>query len=253
MNKLTKSVLLAAGLTLATQAAQAANNDLLLGFSGGGAGNDYMINLGNALTVVGVGGTTVVDLSADFNLTTFNSVFTGGANGVNMGVGGGTGSLNPVTFYTVARSGGAGDPATPGSTKPGNQTPSNASATALFFSQPLNGYPGLATAGGSATPLTSDLNSWTTTIQGPTGLAGQQGINPSSPISGKSVYEDLYQGTKVGSSEVYKYTGYFTFDLNGASPVLSFTPVPEPSVYGILAGGGVLVLSLRRQFSRRNA
>jgi hypothetical protein len=258
MNKLTKSAVLAVGVALVTQAAQAANNDLLLGFSGLGAGSDYVINFGQP-TSVGVGGTTVVDLSGDFSLTTFNSIFTGAGspNGVNMGVGGGTSSLNPVTFYTVARSGGAGVAATPGSTQPGNQTPSNASATAGFFNAIINAFTPLQTPPSNQTIATSDPNSWTSQILGTGGLVGQQGINPSSPIANKSVFEDLWQGTKVGTSEVYSYKGYFTFDLNGTTPVLDFTPagvaVPEPSVYGIIAGAGLLVLSLRRQFGRRSA
>src|SRR5258708_6176714 len=98
MKKLAKTAMTALAAALVSQGAQAAYNDddLILGFNGNSGSSDYIINLGNANSVVGVGGTSLVDLSADFNRSTFNSVWAsfvgtrvgvvGGQNSITLGV-----------------------------------------------------------------------------------------------------------------------------------------------------------------------
>jgi hypothetical protein len=57
---------------------------------------------------------------------------------------------------------------------------------------------------------------------------------------------DLYQltpGTGAGA-----YLGFF--ELSAATGDMSFTPVPEPAMYGLLAGLGLLVISMNSQFRR---
>ena len=51
------------------------------------------------------------------------------------------------------------------------------------------------------------------------------------------------------------YKGYFTLDLTGGSPSLTFTPqaAPEPTVLGLLGGAGLLLLSFRHRFNRKNS
>ncbi len=63
--------------------------------------------------------------------------------------------------------------------------------------------------------------------------------------------EDLWRNTRpsaTGAASGWVYEGFFT--LNFTSPTtetLTFTPVPEPSAYGLIAGAGLLVLCYRRQ------
>ena len=171
-----------------------------------------------------------------------------------MGGGGGTVGLSPTVFLTELRNGGAGMAGVAGSSTPANQTPSDASATAGFFTAVLGNtgnYPALGQKGGSALVLGSDSASWSSQITSSSGqsLLAQEGINDVSPISGGMLMEDLYQGTKSGSSEVYSYKGYFSLDLTGSGPVLDFTPasvVPEPSACFLLGAGFLLVIQRAR-------
>ncbi len=267
MSHRTRTIVILAAAALARQAAFAANNDLVLGFNGGGAGNDYVINLGNDATAVGVGGNAVVNLSGDFNVTTFGSTFTSG--NAAWGVGGGTSSLNPVAFLTALRLGGPGNPGLAGSGAPvTGQTAADGSATAGYFNAVLNNtgsFPALGSAGGSALVPVSALESWTAkvTANASGSLLGDKGINPTSAAHGTGVYyEDLYRGGKSGSSMNYTYQGYFTFDpansLGGGT--LTFTPagltvVPEPAplAYGLVVGGGLFLYRSCRRGGRRQA
>jgi len=257
MNKIAKAAVVVAGLALVTQVAQAANNDLLLGFNGNSSSSDYVINLGNATTSVGVGGTTVVDLSSDFNLSTFNSTFTS-VNGTVMGAGGGTSALNPFLFLTQNR-GSAGTASTALSLMPANQTTGNVSAEAGYFNGVIGAFASLTSAGGSATIANNDVNSFTSKITSgaPGSLLGDKNLTPSSAIGSGVIYEDLWENLKVGGVSTWTYTGYLSFDTTGSSPSLTFTPkdlvaVPEPSTYGLLGGVGLLALGVRRQV-RKNA
>jgi hypothetical protein len=263
MNQLTKTALVALGAALTSGSAHASYNDLVLGFNGNGAGSDYVINLGNYLTSVGVGGSSVVDLSGYFSLSTFNGNFLSSghptSDGVTMGVGGGTVGTAAMAFLTEQRAGGAGVAAIPGSSTPASQTLSDASATAGYFNAVINNtgsYPALGSQGGSALVLVGDAASWTSKVTAGSGqsLLAQKGINDVSPMSGGMLFEDLYEGTKSGSTEIYSYKGYFTLNLNGSSPVLDFTPapVPEPSTC-LLIGTGLLILVLRTASNRRPA
>ncbi len=231
-NVIRNLLLVAVAAHVALPNLHAVNDDLVMGFSGGGAGSDYVINLGNATTAVGVGGSNRVDLSADFSLTSFNSVFGGGQ--ANWGAGGGTSSLNPDTYLTVPRVGGASTPATAGSSAPvANQTLSDGSATAGYFNAVLNntaGFSTLAQAGGSAVIPVSDPASWTAKVAAPAvggSLLGDKGINVSMPIQTPGVFLlDLYHGVKSGSLMNYAYVGFFTLDPTARQGhgTLSFTP-----------------------------
>lgn len=245
MNKLAKVAVVVAGLALVAQVANAANNDLLLGFNGNSSSSDYVINLGNSTSLFN--SSSVVDLSSDFSLSTFNSTFSS-VNGTKMGAGGGTSSLNPIFFFTENR-GSAGDSSTALSLTPPSITTTVASGAAGAFNG-ISPFPAAGTGtlinNGNATSFTSQM----TTLQNNTGL------NPSTAIGSGVIYEDLWQATKTtGTSTAWVYKGYLTFDTTGANPLLTFTPtaVPEPSTYGLFGGMGILALAMRRQLRRKNA
>jgi hypothetical protein len=87
---------------------------------------------------------------------------------------------------------------------------------------------------------------------GSSSFVGKTGVNPAGTLDSTGVmYEDLYSAT---TGNPYAYQGFLTFDYNNDS--LTFTPstlaVPEPSVYG-LVGAGFLMLALRHRFGRKTA
>jgi len=256
MNKLAKVAVVVAGLALVAQVAKANDFDIILGFNGNGATSDYVINLGNANTSVGVGSGQVTDLSSFFNATTFNSIFTAGVNGTFMGAGGGQTASSP-TFYFTENRGAAGDASSALSSVPTFNSSSSASAAAGHFNAIPGAFPSLNSAGANLTIASGDPNSFTSQVTSgnPGSLLGDQGLMPSSAIGSGVIYEDLWKATKNGTHLNWSYTGYLTFDDSGSSPLLTFSavPVPEPSTYGLFGAAGVLVLALRRRFSQKNA
>ncbi len=249
MNRLVKTAALAAlGVAMGTTAkAQYNANDLILGFTKTGAANDYVIDLGNANTTVGVGGSTVHDLSGDFSLATLSAQF-GGLNGASMGVAGGNGATAGRDLYYTELRGALGTPPVPGSTAPGSLASTPIANGANDVSAVANGLP--LSAGQSATPAQGNASSWSTAV---VNFGIDTGRNPMSQANGSLIYEDLYRGTPNGA---FAYDGFFTLDTSGSGS-LTFTPaataVPEPSTYGMLAGAGLLALSLRRQFTHKSA
>ena len=120
MNKTIKSFVLAAAVALSSPLARAAynNNDLILGFEQATfdnatqtytGPNDYIIDLGSAASV-GVGGSSMVNLSSSFDLFTFSMLYGSFANGLNMGVVGGTPSGSQQTLFLTVSRGSLGDP-----------------------------------------------------------------------------------------------------------------------------------------------
>ena len=244
---------LAAGAVLLQSArAQYNANDLVLGFTQTGAQNDYVIDLGNANTAVGANGSSVVDLSSLINITTFNSTFSGGlANGVNMGIVGGNQSLSGRDVYITSLRNGLGAPPVAGSTAPPAVASTPMSSGIGDIATMVNGLG--VSAGGSATPAQAAANSWSTLITSlnPPSFGADTGRNPMGQASSSVIYEDLYRGTPGAAMN---YLGYFTFDTSSGES-LTFTPsvvaVPEPSLFGLTAGAGLLVLALRRQLGSR--
>lgn len=259
MRNLTAAALLTGGAILASQSMFGATydttpNNLLFGFqnAAGSGTEDYIINLGPASSIVGQ--TTVVTLSSDFSMTDFNDVLNGSSSmpgGVIGGAGISTGGNNSSTadlYVTQLRSGGAGNPKVAGSSAP----------AALSRGQDNSAYSAisgtLATASaGSGTLDTS--KSWEAQIDpGGTGTTFQSvtGIDPDSPVSTSTVlYEDLWSTTSssLTGTKAFIYQGYFTLDLTGASPKLTFTStnivgsLSSPTIAVSKAGSTVTVIS----------
>lgn len=240
---------------MAFQSAQAQptfiQNDLYLGFESSSASSDYIINLGAASGIVS--SHSVVDLSSDFSLSTFGSVYLSGFN-ANMGVVGGA-SQFPSTYdiYTTAfRSGGAGNPSVPGSNLSGLSLNSSAISTAVAQLSALNA----PTAGGG---ILDSSKSWSANVE-PTDSAGSfygnTGVNPSSAVVGGGIlYEDLWEQTASPSGpNAAAYLGYFELNLgSGAPTVLTFTSAPEPGTVVLAGLGGLSLVLFRRRFGRKNA
>lgn len=235
MKKLTIAAIFIGGAMLASQSALAQTivpNDLYMGFqnSAGGAGADYIINLGAASNIVG--GSTVIDLSGSFSMANFTTVL--GASSTMMGgvVGGNQNGYagNPYTCYaTQLRTGGAGDPAVPGSDLSGVSLSSSGDSAAFSDLGSLNA----PTAG---TGVLDTTKSWQATVEN--GIQANQtfwqatGVNPDSAVGGSGIYyEDLWKTSSPGgfSSYPFQYLGYLTLDLSGASPKLTFTPKDAPA------------------------
>jgi hypothetical protein len=256
MKKLTIAALLFGGAILASQSAFGSfvANDLYMGFqnqAGGGAA-DYIINFGAASGIVG--STSVVDLSSDFSLSDFNAVL-GTSSGMFGGVVGGSNGNPPDLYVTQLRSGGAGTPSVAGSTSPAT----------FYKGDLLVGYSDLSQLSLAAPPAGTGVldtsKSWENYVEPKLAVGtfyGDTGINPDSSVSSSGVlYEDLWYDSNISSSvkKPFTYEGYFTLDLTGGNPSLSFTPVavPEPATLGLLGGAGLLLLSFRRRLGGKNA
>ena len=257
MNKIATTAVLAIAAALFTQGARGQSyndDDLILGFNLNGGASDYVINLGSSSTIVG--GSSVVDLSGSFNRSTFNSLWAS-PTGPRVGVVGGANSTSVDVFQTATRGGGVGASA---AVKGSEAVPATINITTK---SKLQGDLGaliaanltLSTAGSSVVDSSKNYTSKIagSTIGGTTTWWGQQSVNPQSTFDVTGiVYEDLFFGTAGGA---YSYQGYFTIDLSGSSGSITFTPkdlvaVPEPRTYGIIAGAGLLWLTLRGKFGR---
>ena len=259
MKKLTRAALLVGGAIMASQSvfAQPAfvNDNLYLGFqnSGGGGSADYIINLGAASGIVN--GSSMVDLSSDFSSSLFNnSSLQGTSSQIFWGVIGANNSANPSEVWgTQLGTGNIGNPALAGSSAPGGLTTFQDTTVAQQLSNLYGPAAGTGVLDGSKTwegyvePTLSIHSFW-----------GTAGFNPDSAVSTATVlYEDLWQTSDSSSrgTSPFTYVGYFTLNLTGGSPSLTFTPqaVPEPTVLGLLGGAGFLFLSFRRRFNRKNS
>ena len=237
--------MLVGGALMACQStfAQALPDNLYLGFQNqaGGGTEDYIINLGPASGILGQS----VNLSSDFSLSDFDAVL-GTSSSMFGGVIGASNAGNPSDVYlTLLRIGGAGTPSVAGSTAPAglSRTDDNTAFSKLgTLYSPAAGTGGLDTS-----------KSWENDVE-PTftvnSFYGITGINPDSAVSPATVlYEDLWStsSSSLSGTQPFNYDGYFTLDLTGNSPSLTFTPVPEPTSVSLLLGTGLLLLSLRRK------
>lgn len=250
MRNLTGAALLTGGAILASQSVFGATydttaNNLLFGFQNAAASGteDYIINLGAASSILGK--STVVDLSSDFSLADFNAVLGGSSSmlgGVIGAAGTSTGGNNSSTadlYATQLRSGGAGNPSVAGSIAPPGLTKAQDQSAYSAISGTL-----ATTSAGSGILDTS--KSWESQIDPGTGSPSYHsvtGIDPDSSVSTSAVlYEDLWFTTSssLTGAKAFVYQGYFTLDLTGANPKLTFT---STNVVGSLTGPKIISVS----------
>lgn len=250
MKQLTTLALLIGGTILVSPSAFGQNtfiaNDLYMGFQNqaGNATADYIINLGPASGIVG--GTSVVTLTSYFSLANFNAVL-GASSSMFGGVVGGDQYNTPDLYATQLRSGGAGNPAVPGSTMnstPTRSTDGDAASTLSGMNAPAEG-----------TGILDTSKTWEAYVEPTftsTSFYGTCNVNPDSAIgSGGVLYEDLWftSNNKLSGGNPWVYQGYFTLDLSGA-PKLTFTPkdaapsLTSPAIASVQkAGNTVTVIS----------
>jgi hypothetical protein len=227
MKKHIRAVLLAAALAAAasTQAATY-NSDLILGFTSQ-SGNDFVYDLGAASSLTSGETWTLTSQLAGYTL-----------GSVNWGV---VGTATIGTARTAWVTVGTGlTPNTVPNTSAWGKI--NTADSAIFSSFTTAG------AGNSATPSSADANGW-----------NQQTINGSLATQYHNVYEipnvtgttsaDFY--SVIGNGSAPSQVGTFSLDSTGTVTFTAFTPVPEPATYGVLAGLGLLALSLRRQMTSK--
>jgi hypothetical protein len=258
MKKHLTALLAMAGIAFVAQDVSAqttyTGRDLILGLRTTGGANDLEVNVGQASLYYGasssflVPGVTAADINATFG--NFNNVLWSVGGAVRTGDGGDTAIPVSTLWVTRARtdvnsqstpwirqSSGA---LAPSATKIasvganyGGQTPTANSPTAAVIpdgsAQSYHTFVGTGNYGGS--------------FQG-----NVENLTPASFSSGSSV-SDLYE-IRPGSG-ASTYLGYFSFA--GGTDQLTFVPVPEASTYGLIAGAGLLILSLRHQFRRNQA
>lgn len=246
-------MLAAAGAAILSQAAQAQDvstdanpGDLILGLNKSGA-SDYIIDLG---AITG----SHVDFSSRLNLSTFTAQFGASPVGVNAGVvGGDIGLVTPQFVYTTTAFG-ASAPTKPTTQAQVQLASGNVSGLAMDPSLSIVVAPSVANSWSASIAL-NPTSPGTTAANNFVG--NMPGANPLQTFgSSKILKEDLWQDTNPATGTApWQKLGTLTFDLSGASPSITFdaVAVPEPTTYGLVAGAGLLVLSLRRRLSGKTS
>jgi len=231
MKNLITAAILVGGALMASQSAFAQvaliSDDLYMGFENqaGGGTADYVINFGPASGIVG--SSTVVNLSSDFSLSNFKSVL-GTSSSMFGGVVAASNGNPPNLYVTQFRSGGAGTPSIPGSVSPA----SFYKGDILLAYSDIGQLANLPAAGNGALDSSKSWETYVEPNTGPGTLYGDAGINPDSAVGTNSIlYEDLwYVSNNSSLTKIpFTYVGYFTLNLTGGSPSLTFTPTNAPA------------------------
>lgn len=244
MKNFSKIAVITAALALIAQGAKAANadEDLVLGFSDTTVGQDYTIDLGSLAAVTAQG-----DLSSDISSSTYTSTFTSGT--VTAGVAGGGSLSSEIAYMTVTSSAAGLHSSNPNVTSGNHMT----GTTAKGIGNGAN-----SAVIGTDSETDSSGTSWFQEVVNYSSVNANH-FTPQTTVGGSTIYEDLYStpNNKGGTPDnTWAYLGYFTLNMaNPNSPTLTFTSanvaVPEPATYGFLAGAGLLVVALRRQFTQK--
>jgi hypothetical protein len=246
----------AACVALFTQVARAQNpspGDLVLGFTGNplaGVTADYVVDLG---ALSSLSSSQISHLGGAINLGQFGTGGTPAIGSMNVGVIFGQGSAQTGDFAGLSQlrtgssaAGVVGSEAAPATPSGGGfVTQADSAAASLLLGTPGNG---------NTFSFTGQGNTLT-----PGGFANVLGVNPLVSMPGSTIALDLFETTRLASTgrttpaSPFTYIGTLNLNLSGPSAVADFTPagfvaaVPEPSTYGLVAGAGLLIVSLRRQ------
>lgn len=229
MKNTMKLALAATALAAATSANAAYNSygDLLVGFAGTSATHDTIIDIGQVSSLQN------------------GETWSVGANlGAQFGVVGITTSTAKLVYATSAY-------ADENSYSPFN-TYNLTAATVKTIAQSLTSAPGSNTRTTSIT----DTTGWTYQTDQPAGTPGttfqNNFFNPNVDAS-STAYLFANNGSSTAAGGTVTSLGYFNYDA--AKGILTYSTgevsaVPEPGVYGAMAGLSVLVLAVRRQFAK---
>jgi hypothetical protein len=213
--------------TLESLASTYAQGDLIAGFTTG-SGQDLIVNLGTESTLASG---QYWNLSSLLNLANISSE--------QFGVIGVSGSA-PNTAFT---------------TRTGSSLPTTLAGLSAYngVKTPVNGIGNeFLAASSSATPTetASGTTSWYgETVGGGTSTYKNAYGNPNGQVGEDTL--DFYSVTQGGTAPTVMNT--FTLQSDGDLVYGTVSAVPEPTTYGLVAAAGLLVISLRNQFSRKQA
>jgi hypothetical protein len=245
------------------------DGDLFVAFSQASATADVEIDLGSLSYLQGLSGGSTVSLGnissdltlagASLNSLTF-SVF-GLQNAPNGSIAGNT------SWLSLTQTGASPNAPTAGLT-PSKQNALQSNELGTLGLTPLGNlaskgllpWSAANAAGANNTASTaiipnSDINSYSKITAGSgnigANVTGYKNTTSGTFVTdGGSITSDLFEYDPTGTANPSVYQGYFTLNSLG---VLSFTAVPEPGTCGMLAVGGLLLISLRNKFRRQQS
>jgi hypothetical protein len=258
------------GLSAHAQVFNYSDGDLILDFSQSAATADVEVDLGNLASLTsaaqGAGGTVLLG-----NFTSDLGLAGASVNGLSFSVVGlqnlASGPLAANTLFLTQKQTGASPNALPNDLTASAQNTAKGTIQHIVGIGNSTGILPWSTANAASaynTPSTAiigntSLSSYTKIVgasfSGAAAIGGGAPKNTTSATfatDGGSIVSDLFEFDPLGSSSKAGYEGYFTFNSDGT---LDFTTgsgtVPEPATYGIFAGAGLLVVSLRNQLRRK--
>ena len=261
-----------AGVALASLSANAQpvfqynDGDLILDFSKSGSA-DLEVDIGSIGSFSGLApGATVAVTGYNIN-NQLLATFGGSLDGVSFSVFGTT-STTPSDYLSLRRQNVAvqnsapndfnGVKATQVSTAVGGIVGFGTSKGILPWSAANTANPVANTATAAVIPTSGldAINSFTSLYNGTGGLKSlipTPGIlntlsGTFSETPGAIAVSDLFEYDGNGSSSKSLFLGDFTLSNSGSLEFSSVSAVPEPQTYGLVAGGGLLLVALRKQF-----
>jgi hypothetical protein len=248
-----------AGLSATAQQFNYNNGDLILDFSKAGSA-DLEVDIGNVSQFTSqTPGTTVTVGGYSIN-SQLLSTFGGSLSGVQFSVFG-TDANTPVDYLTLRRS------------TPSVQNPAPGDFTSSKLNTVSSDIQGIIGSGASkgilpwsaGNPADPVANTTTAVVIPTSGVAAVNSFsslyNASGGLksalaapgivntAGTGSVSDLFAYAGAGSSTPSTFLGDFSFNTDG-SVSFSTVAVPEPATYGLLAGAGLLMLTLRSHVGR---
>lgn len=237
-------MLTAAAVAMATTVrAQYFTGDLVIGFTGGAA-NDVLFDLGAG---------TGLPTSGSLNLSSFlNSSLLQGNDYTSL-----AGKFVGVIGARPTPGGTTGNQGIWSTTTHGGAAPATLANSSAFNAARLSVDSTGGLIDGTGSPANSiavdksDPNSWNSNVKngGVNSFTSNYG-DPSVLFSGSSTILDLWYEKWQDAPTGPALLGTLTL---GNDYSLTFTAVPEPSSYGLIAGLGLLMLGIRRQMKLRRA